>query len=132
MIGEHAHAESLAVVLHEQTDVAQCVTLTLSSRTKDANIAGALLTCVSYGLGQVVGFLFGYVMNEVRKASAYFVGKRIAIPNDGGRNAAFSHETIGSAVTTDYWKSALQHCNRKWVCGIIAVGKDDDFLHGDA
>ena len=131
VVGEHAYGEALAVVLHEQTDIAQCVTLAQSCGAEDAYFAGAFVFHVGHGLCQVVGFLLCNLVDEVGTFLTHLFGQGIAVADNGCGDAAFGNESVGCAVATHDGESAVQLCKRKRMGGVIAVGKDDYFLHGD-
>ena len=127
VVGEHAYGEALAVVLHEQTDVAQCVTLAQSCGSEDADFAGAFAFHVGHGLCQVVGFLLGNLVDEVGAFLTHLFRQGIAVADNGSGGAAFGNESVGCAIATHDGQSAVQLCKRKGVGGVIAVGKDDYF-----
>ena len=130
VVGEHAYGEALAVVLHEQTDIAQCVTLAQSCGAEDAYFSGAFAFHVGHGLCQVVGFLLGNLVDEVGALLTHLFGKRIAVADNGCGGAAFGNKSVGCSIATHDGESAVQLSKRKGMGGVIAVGKDDYFLHG--
>ena len=130
MVGEHAYAETLAVVLHEQTDIAQCVTLAQSCGSEYADFSGAFAFHVGHGLCQIVGFLLGNLVDEVGAFLTHLFRQGIAVADNGSGNAAFGNKSVGCAIATNDGESAVQLCKRKGMGGVIAVGKDDYFLHG--
>jgi hypothetical protein len=68
-------------------------------------------------------------MNDVGKAFTHFLRQGIAIANNSRGNAPFGNKAIGGPVATHNGESAMQLGKRNAMEWVIAVGKDDDFLH---
>ena len=128
MVRQHFHTQSTTMILHQQTDVPQCVTFTLPRGSKDAHLRCTLTLGIGHRLCQVIGLLFCHMVNAMSEAFTHFCLKRIPITDNCSGNPPLSHKLIGSTVTTHHCRPRAKHLERYRVRGIMTIRKYDYFL----
>ncbi len=127
VVGVHPDVEPLAVVVHEQTDVAQRVVLALARRAEYGYTPLALSGKVVDGFRQVVALLLGDAVQQVAVTQPVLFGEGVAVADDDVGHTPVRDVGIGRPVATGHVGGCLQYFQRQGGCGVVAIGEDDGF-----
>ena len=102
-IDSHPH------IVHQQTDVAQCVILAFAGGTDNGNILEAFFNEKIDGFSLIICFLTGIVMDDFFVLLLDVISQRVPISHYSIRYISFSYIFIRATITTYNVCRFIQH-----------------------